>query len=65
MKIESPLLMLKEKDLLGRPIPQHLECKVIARTCWLVSSCCTAADWTQEGEDDFVYQFFFISIMYI
>ena len=28
MKSGSPLLMLKEKDLLGRPIPQHLiECK--------------------------------------
>jgi hypothetical protein len=27
MKIGSPSLMLKEKDLLGRPIPQNLECK--------------------------------------
>ena len=27
MKIDSPLLMLKERDLLGGPIPQHLECK--------------------------------------
>ncbi|KAJ6980623.1 hypothetical protein NC653_028433 [Populus alba x Populus x berolinensis] len=64
MKIGSPCLMLKERDLLGQPIPQYLEgrnpisiaprVEIFAERIYC---CCTAADSTQEGEDDFVYQF--------
>jgi hypothetical protein len=45
MKIGSPLLMLKEKDLLGRPIPQYLEGKNlqtrISIVCQFSSNCST------------------------
>jgi len=43
MKIGSPLLMLKERDLLGRPIPQNLEGKnpqtPISIVCQFSSNC--------------------------
>jgi hypothetical protein len=40
MKIGSPLLMLKERDLLGRPIPQYLEGKnPISIVCQFSSNC--------------------------
>jgi hypothetical protein len=36
MKIAFPLLMLKKKDLLGGPIPQHLECKNLQTPFFIV-----------------------------
>jgi hypothetical protein len=43
MKIGSPLLMLEERDLLGRPIPQYLEGKnlqtPISVVCQFSSNC--------------------------
>jgi hypothetical protein len=52
----SPLLMLKEKDLLGRPIPQYLEGKnlqtPISIVCQFSSNCSTKllperGDWIE------------------